>query len=849
MRFTALLGGLLAYALSCSAQKPALDTGALSAWTTIVNAKISFDGNFAAYELNGGTQPGSRVMVRATEGLGEHIFDGIKPYGYQLAHRSDAVILPMMNDSLLVYDPSVGKTTMVEKVKAFKILALKGREVLVYSTADQRLVIWEFGSGKKTGYSNIKDHLVSMDKTKLVLTGKKIDGTEDVRLMDLETGGVRLVWEGKGIKQMIVSKAGTSVAFTAINGRDSTLTDVFYYRAASGRLLDITAAVGSQLAAGTMIDQLTGFSDDQQRLYLTTASAVSGPQAGASAAKNVIVWNTRTFSNPIDDMAPRPSGKVVFDLATQKLRFLASPGEALQFAPDVPGDTLALVTDSAGATYLLSTVNGKRKFVARGFFASQSPGGRYYIGGKEKGELCVYDIKKDSLRNLSRSVKGTARLELEGRFLTNLRLLGWLPGDQRVLLSDGYDIWKIDPAGKMPDVNMTNGYGYRNKIKFDLSGHQFYDGVFRVSSNMVVIPATNMVTKESGFFNLRIDKPGDPVCLTMGRYNYSQQYAHFGREDGEFDPQHIPSRFLVVRESSTHSPNCFITKDFRTFKQISAHFPERSYNWLTSELMDFWTLDGDPLQGVLYRPEDFDPRKKYPVMFYYYEKMAGDVNNFQQPEASNGGLNIPWFVSHGYIVCTPDNNKKDGNPGKGIYNSVLAVIDQLKSESFIDTTRMGLFGHSFGGFETNYLVTHSHLFAAACAASATSDMISSYGSLRDGKISNSIIYEGGGQYHMKSTIWESPGAYMDNSPVFRADQVTTPMLLMSNRMDGAVPFAQGVEFYLALSRLQKPVWLIQYDQEGHTIGDHVNAVDFTVKTTEFFDHFLKGAPLPSWMNN
>jgi len=209
-------------------------------------------------------------------------------------------------------------------------------------------------------------------------------------------------------------------------------------------------------------------------------------------------------------------------------------------------------------------------------------------------------------------------------------------------------------------------------------------------------------------------------------------------------------------------------------------------------------------------------------------------------------VNVPYFVSNGYLVFLPDIIYKIGEPGQSALNAVESAARYLSRMPWVDSTRMAIQGHSFGGYETNYIVTHSHLFAAAATFAGTSDWISAYGELEFGSgLPRQSKYEIG-QDRLGASLWQRPDLYVKNSPIFSADQVTTPLLIVANKEDGGVPFEQGVELYMALRRLNKKVWMLQYDGEGHSVSGK-NAADYTIRLTQFFDHYLKGAAPPVWM--
>jgi dipeptidyl aminopeptidase/acylaminoacyl peptidase len=278
---------------------------------------------------------------------------------------------------------------------------------------------------------------------------------------------------------------------------------------------------------------------------------------------------------------------------------------------------------------------------------------------------------------------------------------------------------------------------------------------------------------------------------------------------------------------------------------------------MTSEVINYPKLDGSAGQGVLYKPENFDSAKKYPVIFYYYEKLSFLANSFTTPSFSAGTIDIPWFVSRGYLVFTPDISYDVASvTGKvnGDYavNSVVGAAKYLATKSYVNPSKMGINGHSFGGGETLYIVTHSNIFAAACAGASTvgDQMLSYLGIVRgEGGIPKllKIAHSEYGHEKIGATLWQRPDLFIHASPVFRADKVSTPLLLMHNFDDPICDFNQSAVMFTALRRLGKPVWLLQYDHEGHVIMELKNQLDFTIRLQQFYDHYLKDSLPPTWM--
>ena len=260
--------------------------------------------------------------------------------------------------------------------------------------------------------------------------------------------------------------------------------------------------------------------------------------------------------------------------------------------------------------------------------------------------------------------------------------------------------------------------------------------------------------------------------------------------------------------------------------------------------------DGNISQGILYKPENFDPHQKYPLIFDYYEKRSDELHEYIRPTWSGNRINIPYYVSNGYLVFVPDIYYKAGHNGEGVVNAVVSAAKYLSRLPYVDSTRLGLQGHSFGGWETNYLITHTqNIFAAACEASGVSDQISAYDQTDDDGGPRQRFYETqsqGSPFGVNVTPWTRPELYSANSPVLSVGNVTTPLLMSHGDKDAAVPYAQALEMYLAMRRAGKKVWFLHYEHAGHNLSGN-DAKDFTCRVKQFFDYYLKDFSPPLWM--
>ena len=414
---------------------------------------------------------------------------------------------------------------------------------------------------------------------------------------------------------------------------------------------------------------------------------------------------------------------------------------------------------------------------------------------------------------------------------------GWNKDDSIVYVYDEYDVWRLDLTKDAPAVCVTGGYGrqWDMVVRYmRVDGEQeFIDpdapAYFSLFENK---------TKRAGF-----------ALSTMGANAYPQRLVLEEAGFSGIDKARDAEVYTIQRETVKDYRDVYVTnaklENPRKFSDVNPQTSE--YVWPTVELVEWTSLDGQKLQGLLYRPEDMDYTKKYPMITYFYERSSDGLYRYQTPAPSASTVNIAYFVSNGYCVFVPDIPYKVGYPGESAVSAIVPGVHKVLDMGFVDPKRVGIQGQSWGGYQVAYLVTETDMFAAAGAGAPVSNMFSAYGGIRWGSgVVRQLQYEQG-QSRIGGTPWEFPLRYLENSPVFFADKVKTPLLIMHNDQDGAVPWWQGIEMFTALWRLQKPVWMLVYNGEDHNLVQRKNRKDLSVRLQQFFDHYLKGAPMPVWM--
>ena len=540
---------------------------------------------------------------------------------------------------------------------------------------------------------------------------------------------------------------------------------------------------------------------------------------------------------------------------------------------ELPNDEIIVAQDShhyddhlvqeepAMSCYLVSLESGTRHLLMTGmryFDWHISPDNRYLIWFDEQQHCFLsYNLKTNEKLDISGKDFSNAMNDEKANFSSELQrkynmIEGWVSKTNAVLVYDGWDAWMLDTRGLKAPINITNGYGRRNHIALhvlDRAGDLYNEGGIFQDKEPIIFSGFNLVNKHNGFFSVTLPnkKLQDPEQLAFGPWDiYGSQYGISGSLKHNYPPfMPIKARdkgaWIVRRTTVAEAPNYFLTNDFKSFRALTDLQPQKKHNWISDTLIHWTQQDGTLATGILYKPENFDPGKKYPVIFLYYDKMSDCLNEFPEPGFITQDINVPTFVSNGYLVCLPDFYYEIGQPFKSACATLLSAANYLAKLPYVNAAKMGIQGHSWGGFETNYIVTHSNLFAAAAEGAGGADFISNYGTDNAGHLFVT------GTLRTDATLWQRTDVYMENSAVLNVPKVTTPLLMMHNKKDRNVRWEQGLEFFSDLRFLGKKVWMLQYDDEYHGVTGLKDSKDYTIRMTQFFDHYLKDKPAPLWM--
>jgi len=552
-----------------------------------------------------------------------------------------------------------------------------------------------------------------------------------------------------------------------------------------------------------------------------------------------VLWNRekdRTYTN-------------VYHLDTGNIVPLADPSVPAVTIPendrvamassDVPYQWESTWTGGNSDAYVVDLTTGDRTMVAERLDgnASLSPGGRFAVFYRD-GAYFLYDIALGEPRDLTERLG--VPIANEDHDYPNpapgYGLGGWTEDDAAVLVYDKYDIWVIPTDGSTPWC-LTEGQGRTETRVFRVIDTD-PDQVAIGATDELLLSSYHDLNKGFGFYTARADRPG------VTRLIEEDKMFRFLAKADDADT------VLFTRQDYDEFPDLWVADDTtlanpRKLTDVNPNIAE--FAWGTSELTEWLSVDGTPLQGVVIKPGNYEEGKRYPVLVYYYRFFSQRLHEFNQP-AVNHRPSFPLYASNGYVVFLPDVRFEVGRPGFSSTKSVVPGVQHLIDIGIADPDAIALHGHSWSGYQTAFMVTQTHIFKTAIAGAPVGNMTSAYSGIRLGSgLARQFQYEMT-QSRLSGSLWDARDDYIDNSPVFFADKIETPMLILHGDVDDAVPWEQSIELYLAMRRNGKETVFLQYNDEPHHPQTYANKLDWAVKMKEWIDHYLKGTPAPAWIS-
>ncbi|HEV8282968.1 MAG TPA: prolyl oligopeptidase family serine peptidase [Chitinophagaceae bacterium] len=752
------------------------------------------------------------------------------------------------------------------------------------------LILKKLPGGEEKTYNNILYYSFNKTARKLLLqvsrNPKDSLSKSYVMLYDVEKKRMdTLSRGGNDFKNFAISDDGMQVAYVAERDSSSKALQKFYRLWYFKEGMDSAHLIADRNSKGIKTGMTisengsVSFSKTGKRLFFGTVP-IQPPKDTTLAdidKVNVDIWNYKddylqtVQLNRLQTELKR-TYLAVYNITNHSVQQLGSEEIPTVYETNEgDGETFVGVTDYGkriesqwtGSTlkdiYAIHVSTGEKKLVKKdlkGVITSQysSPSGKYILWYDSRAKnYFVYD--GDSIKNITAKIKWPLYDE-ENDVPDDPNPYGvmkWQESDNAVFIYDRYGVWKVDPKNVRKPLLLIDNR--KNKIQYRYVQVDPEERFIKPSQTLC-FRSFDEKTKQSGFWKNLYDDDLD----------YLDGWLAISENENISIGQIVKSRdssvFILTKESYKSSPNLYLLKfnelsgkrstsenlSHVVEKQLSFTNPQqKDYSWGTAELFKWKAYNGKETMGIVYKPEDFDPKKKYPMICYFYETLSDGLNNYLPPSPTPSRLNIPFFVSRGYIVFAPDIHYGTGHPGRDAYNHIVSGARALVKQGFVDSTKIGIQGQSWGGYQVTYLITATNLFKAAWAGAPVANMTSAYGGIRwESGLNRQFQYEKS-QSRIGASLWEKPQLYIENSPLFHLPKVKTPLVIMSNDADGAVPWYQGIELFTAMRRLGKQVWLLDYNGEAHNLVERKNRKDIQVREQQYFDWLLKGEKPPKWI--
>jgi len=743
--------------------------------------------------------------------------------------------------------------------------------------APTSLAIRRLGDADATQVASVSAYAVSADGSHLAYVMQtKTD--ESIHVRDVASGKDQLVAHGVAhLVSPALSPDGASLAWLSDpDAYDEAVKKETGARTAfrlmiadthGGAPVEALGASTPGLAPRTFAGDARApeFSPDGSRLALWTANVPLPRPSSAPARVDLDFWYWRNGELPTQQRRSAENPQhgaylALYDLGARRVTQLGTrdvPQVSLagneRYAlgtSDAPYVKLATYDDQYYDVYRIDVATGARTLLARKMKSdapSLSPAGRY-AAGYDPLRRAWYTLRLADGRKAWITDPRTVRAALEDDDHPTTPppygFGGWTPGDRGVLIYDRYDVWLASPDGGAP-VNLTRGAGraarriYRVvRPRTDEPDSAFVAARPVFDRAPYVLSVVDDRTKASGFAALSSLAAQTPRITLLLDKAVGPPWR--GRDGGSlvFSEQ----RFDEFPDLWTSAPLPAAAE------RVSDANPQAAqYAWGRSRLIDYTNARGEKLRAILTVPDGFDAHKRYPMLVYVYEKMSDELHAYVAP-ASGTIVNLARYANHGYVVLQPDIRYRIGHTTASAVDCVGSAVKHVVALGFVDSKRIGMAGHSYGGYEVNALVTHTAIFRAVESGASDSDLPSLYGGFWQSGDVQQAYYERS-QGRIGATPWARPDLYVENSPLFFVQHVRAPYLRIQNDQDGFVPYGQGVEFFTALRRAGKEAYMFSFIGENHGLAKQANKDYWTVHLDEFFDHFLLGAPRPDWMNH
>lgn len=842
--------GCFWYLLSCpvmgqGTQKKQLTQADYDKWGTLSINEISYKGNWVSYSMNYTTHADTLFLQHTASGKSTAY-----PMAKQQSFGGEGFFAFMTGSDLTVRNLQAGTVKVVKGIKSYE-LAQKGKYLLVLNK-DGLLKLSNDKDQAIEEVQGVKEYKMNEEGTGLIYV-KVVNQQYQLGHINLNPYRHAVISKStEAITRLSWQEEGKAVCFMNGNGLGFYhLTDKTIYSLPSAKLLEM-APLAKISSYGEIV-----VSHDGEKVFFSIESPVI-PQDD----KSVEVWNANDacLYPAQKQLASRVHPKlVVWFPKTGKYKLINDEVMSGKFLTGMQDYAVLWDPYSYGLItsypenvdyYIKDVRTGSEKMLLQKqlriqsqlSFAPKSNTIAYY----RDSQWWVYSPEADTTVCLTKGVKtnwDNTSSDAPHQFRIH-GIAGWTEDGRSVLIYDEYDIWKAALNGSSC-VRLTKGR--ENKTMYRIS---------KVESQNLKLG--NYENIRSLLVNL-----DNPLVLEIKNLSdWSTGYALYDSKKGirilDYRAAHLSNikkssngKFVYSSEDFNESPRVnFTTLGDKSVKELfESNKQQKQYLYGRSALIHYSNKDGVPLKGALFYPANYNQDKKYPMIVNIYDQLSKKVHHYENPGMLNSaGHSITNFTSEGYFVLYPDSAYTLGSTGFSAADCVMAAAKAAIDTASIDEKRVGLMGHSFGGYETNFILTQTTMFAAAVSGAGVSDIVGRYFGL-SAKLERPdemwrFEFQ---QLRMGSSFFKNKQGYLQNSPIMGADRITTPLLLWSGKNDTVIPFQQSVTLYMALRRLGLKSVLLAYPGEDHTLSNPENQADLTKRIMQWFDYFLKDEKEAGWI--
>ena len=745
------------------------------------------------------------------------------------------------------------------------------------------LMLRDLASGLVQNIGNVDEFAFNEQGDVLAYTVDAVAGTGNgLYVMDLEGGTLRpLDTSGQSYAQLSWNEDGDRLAVLrgeteeGFAQRSNTLI-AFVMRGNEIVRIDFDPVESPEFPAGMVLSERRAldWSDDGSRIFVGIKEQEEAPpEEDEEEAANVDVWHWRDERvQSVQEVRANRDRQATYASVVH-----LADGRFVQLADEaMPSITLSqdgtfgvgrydkpyrydIAWGGSRADYFrVDTTTGERRLLVQGLGRAMglSPDGRWYLY-LENETLYVEGVDSGEVTDLTElsGVDFVNRQDDHPYELPAYGLMGWSEDGDWVFLNHRYDLWALPLPGSGGDpVNLTRGLGDGDSIRFRYlrlgtgggggggrRGRGGGGGPVTIDiDEPILLSAYGDRSKKSGYFTVIFGETPQPI-------------VYQDKSIGSLRKAENADRIIFTEQTFVEFPDYWVADDLSvegvssTRRVTDANPQQAEYAWSPgSVLIDYTDERGNELQATLSLPAGYEEGKQYPMLVYFYELMSQNHHRYSMP-AYDDRPHFSTYTSNGYLVLRPDIVYTEGRPGTSALDDLTSSIRKVVDLGYADPARIGLQGHSWGGYQSSFVLTQTDIFAAVVTGAPVTNLTSFYNELykSSGNVQQGIMERG--QVRMGVSPYEDWDLYVSQSPVHQAENITTPFLILHGTEDGSVDWHQGLEYYNAARRLGKEVILLSYPGEGHHLSNRANQKDFQVRMKQFFDHYLKGAPAPPWM--